>query len=194
MASHNARANGRELALLTLCHLESYAELERSAAIEILWKHPPNAVDQADGVGSHQGEGAALERLLADTNAVAFAQLLLQPLLERWSEVDARIEATSRSWRMARMDRVDRNLMRLAAIELSIPIETPRAVVLAEAVRLASLYGSERSAPFVNGIVESLARELRPKVAEVTTVPEPEARPEPEPEPRPKSKPKADES
>ena len=60
------------------------------------------------------------------------------------------------------MDRVDRNVIRLAAGELKCSeTSTPRGVVIAEAVRLASRYGSDHSAPFVNGLVESLARYFR---------------------------------
>jgi N utilization substance protein B len=58
------------------------------------------------------------------------------------------------------MDRVDRNLLRLCAIELRNE-STPRNVVVAEAVRLAARYGNERSPTFVNGLAEALARTLR---------------------------------
>jgi N utilization substance protein B len=60
------------------------------------------------------------------------------------------------------MDRVDRNLLRLVAVEMIDLSETPRAVIVSEAVRLASRYGSDRSAPFVNGVAEALAKRLRP--------------------------------
>ena len=42
---------------------------------------------------------------------------------------------------------------------------TTPAVVLAESVRLARRYGSERSPGFVNGVAEALARRLRPAPA-----------------------------
>ena len=87
---------------------------------------------------------------------------LLAAALERGPEIDAAIEATSRSWRLARMDRVDRNLLRLVGVEMLAIEDTPRAVIVAEAVRLAARYGSDRSAPFVNGVAEALAKRLRP--------------------------------
>jgi N utilization substance protein B len=150
---HPGRAQGRELALLALCHLESYRPDERAAALEIFFTHAPAEPGDA---------GDELRTWLADADAVAFARRLLAPALARAAEVDAAIEATSRSWRLARMDRVDRNVLRLAAAELLELAETPRGVVLAEAVRLASRYGSERSAPFVNGLAEALGQRLRP--------------------------------
>lgn len=150
---HPGRAQGRELALLALCHLESYREPERAGALEIFWNHAPSETGE---------DGAEVRGWLKDPEAVAFARRLLTPALARAAEIDAAIEATSRSWRLARMDRVDRNLLRLVAVEMIDLSETPRAVIVAEAVRLASRYGSDRSAPFVNGVAEALAKRLRP--------------------------------
>lgn len=149
---HPHRAHGRELALLALCHLESYRPEERARALEIFWSHAPAERDEG---------GAELRAWLAEPKAVEFARKLLSVASERAAEIDAAIEATSRSWRLARMDRVDRNVLRLAAGESLGLSETPRAVIVAEAVRLASRYGSERSAPFVNGVAQALTARLR---------------------------------
>ena len=149
----SGRAHGRELALLALCHLESYREDERAEALEIFWAHAPSEAGD---------DGAELRSWFADPEALSFARRLLEPVLTRRAEVDAAIEETSRSWRLARMDRVDRNILRLVVAELGDLSETPRAVIVAESVRLASRYGSERSAPFVNGVAEALGKRLRP--------------------------------
>lgn len=151
--TRGSRAHGRELALLALCHLESYRPDERPGALEIFWTHAPSEPGDA---------GTDLRAWLADAAVVEFARRLLAPVLARGPELDAVLEATSRSWRLSRMDRVDRNVLRLVAAEMTDLSETPRGVILAEAVRLASRYGSERSAAFVNGVAEALARRLRP--------------------------------
>jgi N utilization substance protein B len=145
----STRARGRELALLAACHLESYPASEREAALELLWKNPPGAPDQA------------VFLLAAEPSARGFADHLLALLAGHAMEVDPAIERASTRWRLDRMDRVERNVLRLAAVELAYDPDTPRGVVLAEAVRLAERYGGERSARFVNGVVESLAAMLR---------------------------------
>lgn len=147
-----ARGRGRELALGVLCHLESYPEGERAAASSLVLEQPP--------AGDEEGEDA-FARLAADPAARTFAQELLDAVERLRPELDALITATSQRWRLERMDRVDRNVIRLAAAELRAIEGTPRAVVIAEAVRLASRYGNERSGPFVNGLVEALASRLR---------------------------------
>ncbi len=134
--------------MLALCHLESYAADERAEALQLLWDNPP-------------GEGEQVSKLMAYGAAREFADGLLSRLLEHWAAIDAAIESASERWRLARMDRVERNVLRLAAVELAYDPQTPRTAVLAEAVRLAERYGGERSAPFVNGLVESLAKRLR---------------------------------
>jgi N utilization substance protein B len=151
-ASVHARGRGRELALGALCHLESYADDERAAALAIVLEHPPR--------GEEEGESSFAE-LAADPEVLAFARGLVELVESSRAEIDAHIEATSRSWRLERMDRVDRNVVRIAAAELASRPDVPRAVVLAESVRLAARYGSERSATFVNGLVGALATRLR---------------------------------
>ena len=143
-------ARGREVALLVLCHLESYKPEERTKGIEIFWSYPPGTI----------GESGHLRKWLEHPAIAEFARHLLTLLLPRWEEIDTLIEATSRSWRLARMDRVDRNILRLAVSELQQPNPPAKTVILAESVRLASRYGSETSAPFVNGIVNELVQTL----------------------------------
>lgn len=161
--SRGELAAGRELAFLVLCHLESYDADEREDAVAVFWRDPPGA-PRGDAESGEDAEAMARPREWAQRpRARAFAERLLEQLLPRWEAIDAAIEETSRRWRVARMDRVDRNALRLAAIELEAFPNTPRGVILAESVRLASRYGSERSGRFVNGIAETLARSLRPE-------------------------------
>ena len=55
---------------------------------------------------------------------------------------------------------VDRNILRLATFELA-HTETPAPVVLNEAVELARRFGSDDSPPFVNGVLDAVARDVR---------------------------------
>lgn len=146
------RARGRELALLALCHLESYPRAEHGDALELLWQSPPRG---------DMDRGTALFDLVGEVEVRRRADSLVRGLMERWAEIDGTITETSVRWRLDRMAQVDRNVLRLAAFELAARPSTPRPVVLAEAVRLARRYGSEQSAGFVNGVAEALAQRLR---------------------------------
>ncbi len=156
-APKGERAAGRELALLALCHLESYPPDEHVEALRLLWGSPPR--------GDDDERSGLFARLVADAPVRRRADAMVAGLLQQWSVVDDAITQTSVRWRLDRMAQVDRNVLRLATFELAQRPDTPRPVVLAEAVRLARRYGSERSPSFVNGVAEALARRLRPVAA-----------------------------
>lgn len=75
-------------------------------------------------------------------------------------EVDSVIARASQHWRLERMTRVDRNVLRLGTWELLHQPEVPRAVVLDEAVELAKRFGTEDSGAFVNGVLDKIANDL----------------------------------
>jgi N utilization substance protein B len=82
---------------------------------------------------------------------------LLRGVLAHLDELDREIDAVSEHWRVPRMPVVDRAILRLGLYELRYEPETPPAVVVAEAVRLAKLFSTERSGAFVNGVLAALA-------------------------------------
>lgn len=85
------------------------------------------------------------------------AQRLVRGVSEHLEELDEGINAVAEGWRTERMPAVDRAILRLGAFELLYERETPVAVVLSEAVRLAKLYSTEKSGGFVNGVLAELA-------------------------------------
>lgn len=77
-------------------------------------------------------------------------------------DLDRRIEAASERWPLHRMPVVDRTILRLALYEL-VHESTPTAVVLNEAVELAKRYSTKKSGAFVNGVLSTLAGQVRPE-------------------------------
>ncbi len=152
----DVRQAGRELTLAVMCHLESYPPGEYEGAIQLVLADTP--------AGDAEGEDV-IARIARDPAARAFAEELVALCVARRDEIDGLVESTSRTWRVSRMDRVDRNVVRIATAELLVRTDVPRGAVIAEAVRLAARYGSDRSAAFVNGLVEALAKRIRPKAA-----------------------------
>ncbi len=84
-------------------------------------------------------------------------------LLEaRLPEVDAEIQAAAERWPLARMAATDRAVLRVAVAELLARAGSPARVVLDEAIEIARRYGSDESGGFVNGVLDRIARRLRP--------------------------------
>ncbi len=89
-----------------------------------------------------------------------YAEQLVRGVAEHLVELDAKLRAASHNWRLERMTRVDRNVLRLGAWELSHNAAVPRPVVLDEAVELAKSFGTLDSGAFVNGVLDRVADEL----------------------------------
>jgi transcription antitermination protein NusB len=94
-----------------------------------------------------------------DPEGREYANEVVRGVAENAGEIDARVTKASEHWRLERMSKVDRNLLRLATWELLHKVEVPRAVVLDEAVELAKAYGAEESKAFVNGVLTKVADE-----------------------------------
>jgi len=96
-----------------------------------------------------------------DPQVVSFAEALVRGTIENQGEIDAVIQRASRNWRLERMARVDRNVLRLATYELRFQPEVPAKVVINEAIEVAKRFGAAESAAFVNGLLDRISQELR---------------------------------
>ncbi len=89
-----------------------------------------------------------------------FAEDLFRVASERAPEIDGLIENHAENWRMDRMAAVDRNVLRAAVAELLAFPETPRAVVINEALEIARRFSGPESVQFINGVLDSVGRDL----------------------------------
>ncbi|RYG69532.1 transcription antitermination factor NusB [bacterium] len=128
-----ARHTGREAALQMLFQMEgSSASAEQT--ITLFWRNfeaEPEGREYADAAVRGVGELSA--------------------------SLDQQITKASSHWRIERMARVDRNILRLGTWELLHRLDVPRAVILDEAVELAKEFGTEESSAFVNGVLNKVA-------------------------------------
>jgi len=101
-----------------------------------------------------------LERGSVDGEVQGFAEDLFRAASDRAPEIDKLIEAHAEHWRMDRMAAVDRNLLRVAVAELLAFPDTPRAVVINEALEIARKFSTPESVQFINGVLDSVGKEL----------------------------------
>jgi N utilization substance protein B len=76
--------------------------------------------------------------------------------------IDGLISRYAIDWTLDRMPLIDRAVLRIAVYELLERDDVPTGAVLSEAVELAKRYSTEESGRFVNGVLGSIASELRP--------------------------------
>lgn len=92
-----------------------------------------------------------------DNETRAFAETLVNGVAKELANIDGIIERTSTNWKIERMARVDRNILRLGIFELLRLPDVPAKVTLNEAIELGKKFGSEESGSFVNGILDKVS-------------------------------------
>lgn len=130
----------------------------RSWALQVLYRWDGSSADRS------------LEEALEDTLRTRRVAERRVPLLrahvrrvqEHLSEIDAALKRALDNWRLERLSRVDRSVLRLAAAELLFAPEVPPRVALQEGIRLAGQYGGSESSRFVNGVLDAVYRESHP--------------------------------
>src|SRR5437868_10602948 len=100
------------------------------------------------------------ERNSVEADVRGFADDLFRMATDRTAEIDGLIERHAEHWRMERMAAVDRNLLRSAVAELLGYPATPRAVVINETLEIARKFSSPESVQFINGVLDSVGKEL----------------------------------
>lgn len=123
------------------------------------------ALYQIDVAASDLDE--ALERFWKSFEPVerevrAIAEEYVRGVAEHRQTIDDAIEGVSANWRLDRMAKVDRNVLRLAVFELQHRSDVPVRVVLNEAIEMGKKYGSESSGAFINGLLDRIAQDLAP--------------------------------
>lgn len=102
-----------------------------------------------------QNAGECREWMLSD-----FAEKIATGAQEKEAIIDEKIEQNIHTWKMNRLSRVSFALLRLAIHEMMFETEIPISVSINEAVNLAKKYGNSEDAPFINGVLGSVAKEL----------------------------------
>jgi len=132
----------------------------RETAVQILYQlEDPNGVLPED---PSVGISGFFQNFEHEQEARDDASALVEGVCRRQKDLDAVIEKHSHRWKIKRMAKVDRNVLRLAAFELIERITVPARVVLNEAVELGKRFGSETSSSFINGVLDPVAKEIRP--------------------------------
>jgi N utilization substance protein B len=140
-AEATGRRRGREAALQMLYQWE-VGRASADEAIAIYWP-------------THDAGNAIDESLRA------FANALVRGTIARITEIDAVLAAHAQNWRIERMAVIDRLVLRLAIYELLAEADTPARVVINEAIELARTYTGDEAVGFVNGVLDSVRKELK---------------------------------
>jgi len=88
-----------------------------------------------------------------------FVEELVTGTIRNITEIDKVIQGAAENWDLNRMAAVDRNILRLAIFEILYRKDIPSAVTINEALEIAKKYSSLESVPFINGLLDKVARD-----------------------------------
>lgn len=102
--------------------------------------------------------GTLVERLAVNDPPINdYTRQLVEGVAANVERLDALIAENARGWTLDRMPIVDRNLLRIAAFEITDVEDVPAAVAIAEAVELAKELSTDDSPNFINGVLSAIA-------------------------------------
>jgi len=110
-----------------------------------------------------------LSRLMAEFFSEAESDEPTRQLASDWTtgawahvaEYDELITGSTIRWEFSRLSPVDKSILRLSVYQLRMCPEIPAKVVINEAIELAKKYSTEKSGPFVNGVLDAILKKLR---------------------------------
>jgi len=124
----------------------------------VVREHLKSSLTIAEQVLNGLSSSLELPRLLAlaDQETVRHGAMRRVTLvLEQRSSIDARLDGVMEGWRLTRLPRIDRDILRLAVVDLT-SLKTPSAVACNEAVELANRYSDEQGRRMINGVLRRL--------------------------------------
>ena len=142
------RRRGREVALQILCAIDANPELDAHHAIGLHFQH----FSGQEGDGEDAAKAESLDR--------PFTEALVRAVQASRQDLDDQLGRVSRNWRIERMARVERNVLRMALYELLHMPDIPARVTINEAIELAKRFGTAEAPAFVNGMLDAALKAL----------------------------------
>jgi len=130
----------------------------REAALQMLYQAEVGRSSAGDAMATYWPSRDPDEAVPESTRE--FANSLVGGTLARLPDIDARLAAHARNWRLERMAVIDRLVLRLAIYELLASPETPAKVIINEAIELARTFSGDEAVAFVNGVLDAVRKDL----------------------------------
>ncbi len=130
----------------------------RKRALDLLFEAEQRGVNVGD---------LLRERLAAPVTEAPLPELtavLVNGVVERWTQIDELLTTYSQGWTLQRMPAVDRAILRLGAYEILFSADVPEPVAVSEWVGLATELSTDDSPRFVNGLLGRIV-EVKPTLA-----------------------------
>ncbi len=126
----------------------------REAVVQTLY-----ALDQGNDKAIEQFDEILKDKKVKGPKA-EFAKKLLNGVMENLDKIDEEIKNHLIDWDFNRLDKVDKQILRVGTYELMFT-DTPFQIVIDEAVKIAKNFSEDKAKSFINGILDKIAKEKR---------------------------------
>jgi len=103
-----------------------------------------------------------------DEGIIVFSKMLVTGAIENINEIDSMIRRHLENWDIQRLNRVDLAILRMSAYTLIFQSDIPPGIAIDEAIGICREFGADDSFKFINGVLDSIRRELHSKAKEET--------------------------
>lgn len=135
--------------------LDSELQGDASAGMPTSREHLRSCLTMAEQVLNGLSASLELPRLLMlgdQENIRHGAMERVSCVLDKRDRIDAELDSVMEGWRLSRLPRLDRDILRLAVVDLR-DLGTPAPVAFSEAVELANRYSDEQGRRMINGVL-----------------------------------------
>jgi transcription antitermination factor NusB len=126
----------------------------RELALQYLYQwdfHGPESIDPLDCFWESRTEQDSVKK---------FAINIIDGVKKHVGDLDIHIESQSKHWKLYRMSRIDRNILRMAVFEFIHCEDVPPKVSIDEAIEIGKKFGASESGAFINGILDQISKKL----------------------------------
>ena len=120
--------------------------------------HLKTCLSDLENILNSLSESIELPRLLAFSDQKEIRDLALKRVslvLQKQEAIDSDLDSVMEGWRLKRLPRIDRDILRLAFVDL-VDFNTPMAVSCNEAVNLANRYSDYQGRRMINGVLRKI--------------------------------------
>ena len=125
----------------------------RKAALDLLFEREFRLDEQNEEIFALSCEARELEN-------DEYIKKVYFGVCENLEKIDEVISRNAKGWKVSRLSKVSRSILRLCVYEMLFADEIPLRVSINEGIELAKLYEDEKARPFINGVLNSVKNEI----------------------------------
>lgn len=101
------------------------------------------------------------EQVTVPENERSYVRDVIKNVLSELQRFDELIEKNLKNWKISRLSKVDLSILRVSVSELEERKDLSVQVIIADAAEIGKEYGAEHSGGFINGVLDTIARQIR---------------------------------